>query len=155
NPNGFYDPPESTQIFASKSRCDIRRKPDVTIQPFLMAATPVPASTPDLRSVVELPSWWRESWEEMAAYQEAIRMRWSQVDAVLEHYRWTLTTSMEYEWALCGGVSGLFYWGDDLPAFVLLPPYILEEVAERFGVQDPAELPDSQWEELGVSREEL
>jgi hypothetical protein len=117
--NDPHDPPDRTRIFASVSPCDLRRKASVSIGPFLMASLPVPASAPGLPEIVTYPDWWRKSWAEMTQAQEALLLRWPQVAPVLQHYRWSLPTSAEYEWALRGGVDGLFYWGDELPAFVL------------------------------------
>jgi hypothetical protein len=113
----FRDPPEETQIFASECTCDLRQKPAEQIGPFLMATVPVPANTPGMREAFQPPQW--QTWEELLASSEPLRMRWPQVQPILDRYSWELPTSAEYEWALRGGKGGLFYWGNNPPAFLL------------------------------------
>ena len=108
-----FEPPDKVRLFASRATCDMRSKPPATIAPFLMCTTLVPATMPGLHTVVELPTW--QSWEDLETNQLPIHLRWPMVEPVLKHCRWTLPTSEEFEWALQGGVAGLFYWGDKLP----------------------------------------
>jgi hypothetical protein len=37
---------------------------------------------------------------------------------VLRQFGWALPTSAEFEWALRGGVDGLFYWGNAIPLWL-------------------------------------
>jgi hypothetical protein len=39
------------------------------------------------------------------------------VEPLLERFGWDLPTTWEFEWALRGGVDGLFYWGGPPPLF--------------------------------------
>jgi hypothetical protein len=95
-------------------------KPPVDVMPFLMAAELVRPSLPRLRTVAKLPE---ESSEGKALYGydfmgDAVEFSWAQVEPVLKHFGWSLPTSAEFEWALRGGVSSVFYWGDDFPEFM-------------------------------------
>jgi len=108
---------EKVQLFASKAVCHLPQKPSITVAPFLMYTTFVPASTPGVRPVVDLPAW--QSWEKLEADHSAIRLRWPMVDPVLQHLGWQLPTSTEFEWALQAGKPSLFYWGDKLPTAIM------------------------------------
>jgi hypothetical protein len=92
------------KVFASKAACDLRRKPAVSIAPFLMMVT----------SLLELPS------KRRGAVYSPVKMRWKDVGDTLSRYNWSLPTTEEFEWALQGGQGGVFYWGDRLPDFVLV-----------------------------------
>ena len=110
-------PSDKVQLFGSRAVCDLGRKPSVTLSPFLMCTTLVPAATPGLRLTVDLPKW--QSWEKLEATHSAIRLRWPMVEPVLAHFGWDLPTSTEFEWALQAGNPTLFYWGDKLPVSIM------------------------------------
>jgi len=139
-------------VFASRAQCDLRRKPPVPIAPFLMATTPILAETAEIAEVVTLPHWWRETWDEMAVIHQPVRLRWEMVAPVLERYRWDVPTTHEWEWASQGGKSGIFYWGNEVPRFVVNPiAYYADEddaddIAEhaRYAAEMDARI-DSEW----------
>ena len=95
-------------------------KPPVDVAPFFLATELVRPSLPGLRAVAKLPE---DAAKGKALYGydftgDAIEFPWNQVEPVLDHFRWSLPTSAEFEWALRGGVSSVFYWGDDFPEFM-------------------------------------
>jgi hypothetical protein len=128
------DTPERMPIFASEAPCDLRRKPPVEICPFLMAVIPALAETPEIQQVVSLPEWREEIWAEMEEDYAPMELRWPMVAPVLDHYRWELPTTQEWEWAVQGGIPGLFYWGNLLPEFVVNP--YEEDEDEENGIRE-------------------
>jgi hypothetical protein len=96
-------------------------KPPVEVSPFLLAAELVrPRSVPGLEAVAKLSE---DGSAGKALYDfgfmgDAVEFPWDQVEPVLDHFGWSLPTSAEFEWALRGGVSSVFYWGDDFPEFM-------------------------------------
>ena len=110
----YYDPPRRTIVMARSPRCDLRLKPEGRVGPFLMATLPVPVPSLRKAASLPLPAWFAASNE-----REAAMLDWQHVQPVLAPFGWALPTSSEYEWALRGGKRGVFYWGDELPAFVL------------------------------------
>lgn len=136
-------------VFASETTCDLSRKPSVPIAPFLMATTPVLAETQGIKEVITLPGWWRQTWEEMATDHLSAPLRWEMVAPILDHYDWEVPTTQEWEWASQGGKSGIFYWGNEIPRFVVNPIayYADEEEADEYAhysAQKDAEI-DSEW----------
>lgn len=110
--------PDRVPIFASAAPCDLRRRPDVQIAPFLMAVRPVPVESPEILELITPPTWWY-SWVKRLS---SIALQWQMVPPILEHFQWAVPTSLEFEWALTAGVQSLFYWGDELPSFVATDP---------------------------------
>lgn len=118
------------KVFASEAPCDLRRKSSVSIAPFLMATLPAVAKMPGMS------------------------LRWERVAPMLGRYGWEVPTTHEWEWAAQGGRSGIFYWGDEVPRFVVncIVHYAQdEEEAEEYGrrsaemdAQIEAEWPDEE-----------
>jgi hypothetical protein len=95
-------------------------KAPVDVFPFFMADELVRPSLPGLRTVAKLPE---DAFEGKALYGydfmgDAVEFPRDQLEPVLDHFGWSLPTSAEFEWALRGGVSSVFYWGDDFPEFM-------------------------------------
>jgi len=82
-----FDPAAAT-AWSSPQPCDLRRKPAIRIDPFLMAT-------------------------KLIAFG-----KWDEIEPLLWRHAWELPTSNEFEWALRGGVDSLFYWGNKLPFFM-------------------------------------
>lgn len=114
-----YDPPERTCLIGREPRCDLRLQAKQAIAPFLMSVLPVRCSTWGLGRVLPDVAASRAGGPRMPRSQVPAFVRWPQTRPLLEAFRWALPSSAEYEWALRGGTRGVFYWGDDLPAFVL------------------------------------
>ncbi len=95
-------------------------KPPFDVFPFFMADELVRLSLPGLRTVARLPEGASEG-KALYGYDfmgDAVEFPGDQVEPVLDHFGWSLPTSAEFEWALRGGVSSVFYWGDDFPEFM-------------------------------------
>jgi len=110
---------EIIPVFASKVPRDLRLRPPITVSPILMATELVQSTMPDFDRFVDLSRSSR-SVKRLAAHPflGGVNLRWPQVEPILQHYRWSLPTSEEFEWALRGGVSSLFYWGNEPPLFL-------------------------------------
>src|SRR5439155_1673841 len=110
--------PTAVWPFASEAPCDLTEKPEVRVEPFLFAADLVTPCVPGLRDVAgTLDPYWAERWQRGAERFECWQTRWPGVQPALERFGWELPTTWEFEWAVRGGVDGLFYWGDPPPLF--------------------------------------
>jgi hypothetical protein len=118
---------ELPQLLTSEVSCDLRRKPEVPIAPFLMAVTPL----------LELPP------KRPGFLYSAMHLRWENVMGHLLRNHWQLPTAMEFEWALQGGRQGIFYWGDQLPDFVLVPERYFED-EDKSQEMDEADIYDEE-----------
>ncbi|WP_435008709.1 hypothetical protein P12x_005910 [Tundrisphaera lichenicola] len=108
--------------FGTEWPCDLRPRDPVQVAPFFLATEPVRPSLPGLQAVSGLPDAYFEP-RKRGPYDhpfmgDAIQFPWPRVGPTLEHYGWDLLASVEFEWALRGGSETLFYWGDNLPAFI-------------------------------------
>jgi hypothetical protein len=110
--------PSAVWPFASEAPCDLTEKPPQRIEPLLFAAELVTPRVPGLHEAVTPPAgYWKDRWERGKKSFDCWQTRWPEVQAVLDHFGWELPTSWEFEWAVRGGVDGLFYWGGPPPLF--------------------------------------
>jgi hypothetical protein len=82
--------------------------------PLLMACVPLVTDVPGLEQFID-PSRPRLFGRDLEEPGTPLHFFWSEVGRVLTEYRWALPSSAEFEWGLRGGVSSLFYWGDEVP----------------------------------------
>jgi hypothetical protein len=115
------EPLEATWTFASHRPCDLRPKTAVRVAPFLLATEQVTGRVAGLRQVLgPLNKYWNEQFERSVKEGYPVDVRWEKVGPILERFRWSLPTTVEFEWALRGGVDSIFYWGNDFPDFILV-----------------------------------
>jgi hypothetical protein len=111
---------DKMDVAESELHSTLGQKEPVDIDPFLLAVELVRPNLRGLRDVTELPKG-SEPGKPLYGFQfmgDAVEFRRNQVEPVLAHYGWSLLSSAEFEWALRGGVSSLFYWGDEFPEFM-------------------------------------
>jgi hypothetical protein len=85
---------------------------DAACPPLLMACVPLLPSVPGALTCIG-PSRYRILGDTLET--GPLHFFWAEVQTVLAEYRWTLPSSAEFEWALRGGIHGLFYWGNEMP----------------------------------------
>jgi hypothetical protein len=128
----YYDPPERTELIGHRPRCDLRLQAEQQIAPFLMAVLPLRCSTWGLGRVLpDVASRTEGCAPRVPRSHEPAFFAWPETRPLLEAFRWALPSSAEYEWALRGGTRGVFYWGDDVPAFVLKESRVEPSKEER------------------------
>lgn len=96
-PEMKFDPKKSLH-------CDITKKPSQRIEPFIMMAE-MYAENPDPNSSGRV-------------HVSADGFELQQLVWLLEEKRWSIPSSHEFEWAVLGGVSTLYHWGDERGKFV-------------------------------------
>jgi hypothetical protein len=100
----------------------LRAKEPVTVGPFLMTAELLHPDVPGLsRLLVKRPVRLLDVYQDSAqrsAGRLPIDLTWAETQKAVATFGWQIPTSAEFEWALRGGIEGVFYWGNRVPRWL-------------------------------------
>lgn len=116
-------PPDEVRPHGSECGCSLRQRGPLKVSPMLLAAYVLPRRTMGIYDAAEMEPRVREFFATHFGEDYPVQLKWAEVTNVLRHYRWDLPTSDEYEWAWRAGGSGIFYWGNKIPDFAMMPEW--------------------------------
>ena len=121
--------PKKFPVFNSEiDYCDVSQKRETTVMPLLMAAELIDT---------------RRAKKQKAGQTKIFQPNLSELAKLLTRMRWTLPSSVEFEWAVLGGKRTIFHWGNRPGKFVrqerVLPEHDDQRwpYCTRFGLTAP------------------